>query len=147
MAQPHAGSNRDQVVDAMIGLTRLSSLHRAIVVGSDGLEFYLALRQRGFLRVATPETCRLPRGQHTIGLIAGQDPVQAIESALTRISPFLSLSTTIAVLIDSREPGASLKIRARLGQMGFRIEAGARCQQGLVLAGYRQSFGQLENAA
>jgi hypothetical protein len=147
MAQPHAGSNRDQVVDIMIGLTRLSSLHRAIVVGNDAMEFYLALRQRGFLRVATPETCRLPSGQHTVGLIAGQASVQAIELALTRISPFLGLSATIAVLIDSREPDASLKIRARLAQMGFRIESGTRCQQGLVLSAYRQSFAQLENAA
>jgi hypothetical protein len=31
--------------------------------------------------------------------------------------------------------------------MGFRIEAGVRCQQGLVLSAYRQSFGQMENAA
>jgi hypothetical protein len=31
--------------------------------------------------------------------------------------------------------------------MGFRIEAGVRCQQGLVLSAYRQGFGQMENAA
>jgi hypothetical protein len=31
--------------------------------------------------------------------------------------------------------------------MGFRIEAGVRCQQGLVLSAYRQNFGQMENAA
>ena len=31
--------------------------------------------------------------------------------------------------------------------MGFRIEAGVRCQQGLVLSAYRHGFGQMENAA
>ena len=34
MVQPDSVSNREQVVDTMIGLTRLTSLHRAIVAGS-----------------------------------------------------------------------------------------------------------------
>ncbi len=57
-----AVSNREQVLDAMIDLTRLSNLQRAIVTGRDSLELYLALRRRGFLRVATAATCRVPRG-------------------------------------------------------------------------------------
>jgi hypothetical protein len=147
MVQPYFGTNREQVVDTMIDLTRLSNLHRAIIAGSDSLELYLALRRRGFLRVATATTCRLPRGQHSVGLITGQNSLQAVEAALAQISPFLSVSAAIAVLLDSRETGFSLKIRARLEQMGFRIEAGVRCQQGLVLSAYRQGFGQMENAA
>jgi hypothetical protein len=31
--------------------------------------------------------------------------------------------------------------------MGFQIEAGVRCQEGLVLSAYRQGFGQMENVA
>jgi len=38
MVQPHSVSNREQVVDTMIELTRLSNLHRAIVAGGDSLE-------------------------------------------------------------------------------------------------------------
>ena len=144
MVQPHSAPNREQVIDTMIELTRLSSQLRAIVAGSDSLELYLALRRRGFARVSTPETCRIPRGQHAVGLITGQNSLAAVEAVLTRISPFLS---AIAVLIDSRESGFCLKIRTRLEQMGFRIEAGVRCQQGLVLSAYRQGFGQMENAA
>jgi hypothetical protein len=147
MVQPHSSANREQVVDTMIDLTRLSNLHRAIVVGSDSLEFYLALRRRGFIRVATTATCRIPRGQHSVGLITGQNSLQAIETALAQISQFLSTSAAIAILIDSREIGFSLKIRTRLEQMGFRIEAGVRCPQGLVLSAYRQGFGQMEKAA
>ena len=147
MVQPHSVSNREQVIDTMIELTRLSNLHRAIVAGSDGMEFYLALRRRGFLRVATTATCRIPKGQHAVGLITGQNSLQAIVAALAEISQFLSASAAIAVLIDSRESGLSLKIRSKLEQMGFRIEAGVRCQQGLVLSAYRQGFGQMENAA
>ena len=147
MVQPHSVSNREQVVDTMIELTRLSNLHRAIVAGSDSLELCLALRRRGFIRVATTETCRVPKGQHAVGLITGQNSLAAIEVALARISPFLCTSAAVAVLIDSRESGFCLKIRNKLEQMGFRIEAGVRCQQGLVLSAYRQGFGQMENAA
>jgi hypothetical protein len=147
MGQPHSGPNREQVVDTMIEFTRLSSLHRAIVAGGDSLELYLALRRRGFIRVATTETCRVPKGQHAVGLITGQNSLAAIEAALTRISPFLCTSAAVAILVDSRESGFCLKIRSKLEQMGFRIEAGVRCQQGLVLSAYRQGFGQMENAA
>ena len=147
MGQPHSVSNREQVVDTMIDLTRLSNLHRAIVAGSDSLELYLALRRRGFIRVATTTTCRIPKRQHAIGLISGANSLQAIEAALAQISQFLSPSAAVAVLVDSRESGLCLKIRYLLEQMGFRIEAGVRCQQGLVLSAYRQGFAQMENAA
>ena len=147
MIQPHCISNREQFVDTMIELTRLSHQHRAIVAGNDALELYLALRRRGFVRVATTATCRIPRGQHAVGLITGQDSLQGIDIALAEISHFLCANAAIAVLIDSRESGFCLKIRAKLEQMGFRIEAGVRCQQGLVLCAYRQSFSQMENAA
>jgi hypothetical protein len=147
MVQPHSVSGREQVVDAMIVLTRLSTLHRAIIAGSDSLELYLSLRRRGFVRVATTTTCRIPKGQHAVGLITGQNSLRAIEAALAEISQFLSASAAIAVLIDSRESSFCLRIRAKLEQMGFRIEAGVRCQQGLVLSAYRQGFAQMENAA
>ena len=143
----HSVSSREQVVDTMIDLTRLSNLHRAIVAGHDSMELYLALRRRGFVRVATTTTCRIPRRQHAVGLITGQNSLSAIEAALAQISQFLSPSAAIAVLVDSRESGFCLKIRTRLEQMGFRIEAGVRCQQGLVLSAYRQGFTQMEIAA
>ena len=147
MGQPHSGSNREQVTDTMIELTRLSNLHSAIVAGSDRMEMYVALRRRGFIRVATPETCRLAKGQRAVGLITGQNSLQAIEAALAQISHFLSASASIAVLIDSRESSVCLKIRNKIEQIGFRVEAGVRCRQGLVLSAYRHGFGQMENAA
>ena len=86
-------------------------------------------------------------GQHAVGLIAGQDSPQTIENALAEISPFLCSHAAVALLIDSRESGSSLSIRMRLQQMGFQIEAGVRCRQGLVLSACRPDFGQMENAA
>ena len=131
----------------MIGLTRLTHLHRAIVVGSGSMEVYLALRRRGFPRVAIAATCHIPKRQHPVGLIAGHNSLQAIEAALAEISPFLSNSATLAVLIDSQEAGAGLRIREKMERMGFRIEAGVRCQEGFVLSAIRDGFGQMEKAA
>jgi hypothetical protein len=97
--------------------------------------------------VATPATCRISKGQYPVGLIAGQNSPASIEAALVQIPQFLSANAAIAVLIDSRESSFCLKIRTRLEQMGFRIEAGVRCQQGLVLAASRRGLGQMEAAA
>jgi hypothetical protein len=152
MLQPHSAATREQVADTMIGLTRASNSHRVIVAGSDSLELSLCLRRRGLVHVTTTTTSRIPRRQHAVGLITGQGSLLAIETALAQISPFLCPSAAIAVLICSRESGFCLKVRSRLEQMGFRIEAGVRCQQGLVLSAYRQgfverSFIEMENVA
>ena len=69
------------------------------------------------------------------------------QGALAEISSFLCTNATVAILINTHESGSSLRIRTRLRQMGFRIEAGVRCQQGLVLSAYRHGFGQMESAA
>jgi hypothetical protein len=147
MIQSHSVSSREQVTDTMIALTRLSNLHRVIIAGSDSMELYLALRRRGYVRAATTTTWRIPKAKHAVGLITGESSLLAIDKALAQISPFLGPSAAIAVLIDSREGRLCLKIRAKLEQMGFRIEAGVRCEQGLVLSAYRQGFCQMENAA
>ena len=145
MVQLRSASDQTQVLDTMIGLTRLSLLQRAIIGGSGGMELYLGLRRRGFMRVTTISTSWLPRRQHAIGLIADHGSA-AVEKALDEISPFLSINATVAVLVDSGN-SSGLGIRTRLRQMGFQIEAGVRCHQGLVLSACRQGFGRVERAA
>jgi hypothetical protein len=147
MIQLHSIPNREQFVDTMIGLTNLSHRHRTIVAGSDQMELSFALQRRGFIRVTTTATCRTPSVPHAVGLITEQNAPSAVETALAELPRFLCPSAAIAVLIDTRESGSALRIRNKLTQMGFRIEAGVRCQQGLVLSAHRQNFAQLENAA
>ena len=147
MMQAHPAADREQVIDTMIALTRLSNLHRAIVAGDDSMALCLALRRRGFVRVATLATPRLARGQHTIALVTARQSPSATEAALRQVSHFLAANATIAVLIDSRDGNTALRIRRKLEQMGFRIEAGVRCHEGLVLSAYRQGFAQMENVA
>jgi hypothetical protein len=126
MAQPRSVSDQEPVVDTMIGLTRLTGVHRAIIAGSGSMEFYLALRRRGFLRVATAATCRIPKGQHAVALITGRNSLQAIEAALVELSRFLSTSASVAVLIDSREIGAGQRNPGKTGANG--LSDRSRCQ-------------------
>jgi hypothetical protein len=144
MVQLHSASDQVQVLDTMIGLTGLSLLQRAIVAGSGAMELHLGLKRRGFMRVTPISSSWLPRRQHAIGLLADRGS-PAIEKALGDISPFLCTNATVAVLIDS--DSSSLGVRAKLQQMGFRIEAGVRCHQGLVLSACRHGFGRIERAA
>lgn len=144
MVQLHSASDRAQVLDTMIGLTGLSLLQRAIVAGSGAMELHVGLRRRGFMRVTPISSSWLPRRQHVIGLLADRGST-AIEKALGDISPFLCTNATVAVLIDS--DSSCLGVRTRLQQMGFQIEAGVRCHQGLVLFACRHGLDRIERAA
>ena len=140
-------SERDQVVDTMITLTHLSNLSRAIVAGQDSTELYLELRRRGLVRIGFPSTFRLRKGTCAVGLITVQESLAEFEIALAQVVPSLGTAATIAVLIKSSESGFAIKIRRKLEQLGFRIEAGVRCHQGLVLSARRHGLAQMECAA
>jgi hypothetical protein len=147
MSQSVRHSALEQIVDTMIDLTRLSDAQRVVLAGDDSVGVYLALRDRGFSRAATIASCRVAGAQFQVGLIAGRHSLQALESHLGQISHYLGATSTIAVSIDSREGVPSLRIRAGLERLGFRIEAGVRCEQGLILSAYRQGYGEMRNAA
>ncbi|WP_136623546.1 hypothetical protein [Bradyrhizobium centrolobii] len=131
----------------MITLTHLSNLDRAIIAGPDSTELYAALRRRGFVRVGLPSPFRLRKAICAVGLITAGDSFAKFEMALAQVAPLLGNTATVAVLISSNESGLALKIRKRLEQLGFRIEAGVRCHQGLVLSARRQGFAQIARAA
>jgi hypothetical protein len=136
-------SNLEQVVDTMIALTRLSRLESAIIAGSDSMPLYLSLRRRGFARVVTSMTSRTPKRQHAVGMIAAQDTLAALHQA----SAYLGANAVVAVLLESRDGQLCMKVRERLQQSGFRIEAGVRCHRGLVLSASRQGYAWIEAAA
>lgn len=136
-------SDLEQVVDTMIALTRLSRLDGAIIAESESMEFYLSLRRRGFVRIATPTSARAPRRQYAVALIAAQDTLTALGQA----SAFLGANAAVAVLVGSRDGQFCMKVRERLQQIGFRIEAGVRCYRGLVLSASRQGYARMEAAA
>ena len=143
MAQLSFASDREQVVDTMIALMRPSKLHGIIIAGGESMDFYLSLRRRGYVRVATPATSSVAGKLHTFGLITGRDAI----AALAQVSPFLGANAAIAVLVESNESAFCMRVRSRLQQMGFRIEAGVRCQRGLVLSACRPGRAQMQYAA
>jgi len=146
MARSCATSGFGQILDTMLGLTRLSCLQRVIVAGSGSMELYLELRRRGFIRATTPVPCRRhKRPQHAVGLIAGQGSGPGIEPDIDQISSFLAVNAELALLVGTGDDG--LKIHKKLGALGFRIDAGVRCSQGLVLSASRQGYAQAAIAA
>lgn len=146
MLQLNFDLTHDQVMATMIDLTRPSILHRIIVAGADSAATELEMRRHGFLRVSTTSRC-VPRGQYSVGLVAGQHSLQALEAALAEISPFLSATAAIAVVIDFRGEGSNMRVRENLERLGFRIEAGVRCHERFVLSARRQNLTAMANAA
>ncbi len=146
MLQLNFDLTHDQVMATMIDLTRPSILHRIIVAGRDGAATELELRRRGFLRVSTTGRC-VPHGQYSVGMVAGQHSLQALEAALAEIAPFLNATAAIAVVIDFRGEGSNMKVRENLERLGFRIEAGVRCHERFVLSARRRNFNNMANAA
>jgi hypothetical protein len=135
----------EQILDTMISLTRLSSVQRVIVAGDDSMDLYLALRRLGFVRATTPAICRVPKAQHSIGLVASRNSGAGVECLLDGLSSFLAANASIALLLGVRDN--SLKIRTKLQKLGFRIEAGVRCPAGLVMSACRQGYAQMARAA
>jgi len=80
-------------------------------------------------------------------LIAGQESVQALEALLIRIMPRLNRQATIAMWIDSVERRRGRTVQLLLERLGFRVESGAKCEIGFVLAARRREPNFLANAA
>ena len=147
MAQFDQIPSQERIVDTMIELTRAAPCHRLIVAGSDALNVYLSLHQRGFSRAVTMATCRFPCSQHDVALIAGEHSVQALEALLVRVLPFLKTSAAVAVRLGSGGQLDGGKLQSLLERTGFRVEVGSRCESGFVLSARRRECGHLANAA
>jgi hypothetical protein len=133
---------QDEIVDTMIDLAHLGKAQRIVLAGQGSMDICLALKQRGFMFCVLASACRAARGQHAAALIAGCGSYAAIETALVQVSGFLNSAADIAIAIPSRETGLIGRARTKLQQLGFRIEAGARCREAFVLAAHRREFNQ-----
>jgi hypothetical protein len=142
MSQHPLISPREEIVNTMIDLARLSRSHRIVIAGNDSTGLYLALKRKGFIYPVLASSCRIACGQHSAGLIAGGDSFEAIEAAVFGIARLLDATASIAVSIEPHASGLGAKVRDKLQQFGFRIEAGARCREAFVLAAHRQDFRQ-----
>lgn len=147
MTQAVHAFDSERIMETMIDLTGLSTSYRVIVAGRDAFDVYLGLLHRGFSRVTTTAACRIPCGQHDVALIVGQHSAQAREALLVRIVPFLNARSTMAVWIDSEQHQGGKAIQLLLERLGFRIEAGAKCEKGYVLSAHRRETNHMAKAA
>jgi hypothetical protein len=133
---------QDEIVDTMIDLAHLGKAQQIILAGQGSVDICLALKQRGFMFCVLASACRAAGGRYAAGLVSGCESYPAVEAALVQVSGFLNSAADIAIAIPSRETGLIRRARAKLQQLGFRIEAGARCREGFVLAAHRREFNQ-----
>jgi len=137
-----------QVIELMIQLACCSKSHRIIVAGSKGRELILELHRRGYNRVATTATCGLPRGQCDVAMIDWRlQSITALERTLGWLVHFLAPAAVLVVWLDSSEPSRNRKLGSMLEQLGFMIESGTRCEQGLVVSARRRDAARMNVAA
>jgi hypothetical protein len=63
--------------------------------------------------------------------------IEALEATLTWLVHFLALDGVLVVCVDSAERLGRRKLGLMLQQLGFRVEAGTRCEQGLAVSARR----------
>jgi hypothetical protein len=147
MTEPAPNPSDERILDTMIGLAHAARSHRVIVAGSSSYDVYLGLLERGFSRVATTATCRIPCGQREVALIAGRHSMQAFEALLVRIVSFLNARATMAIWVDFGVHQHGQRLQLLLERLGFRVEAGAKCGHGFVLSARRHEWNQGVNVA
>ncbi len=141
------GSN-ERIIATMIELARCSNLHRIIVAGSKGPHQMFELHRRGYIRVATTATCGLPRGQYDVAFVEWSlHSIKALETTLDWLVHFLAPSSVLVIWIDASESTSQQKLGSILERLGFRLEAGTRCEGGRAIAARRLAVNQQSVAA
>jgi hypothetical protein len=137
-----------QIIEPMMQLACCSKSHRIIVAGSKGRELMFELHRRGYTRVATTATCGLPSGQCSVALIDWQlEAIAALERTLGWLVLFLAPTAVLVIWVDSSERSGNRKLGSMLERLGFTIEAGTRCEQGLAVLARRRDIVRMNAAA
>jgi hypothetical protein len=61
--------------------------------------------------------------------------------------PYLKSRAAVAIWIDATEQQGGRKLQSMLERLGFRIEAGAKCEDGFILSARRLEWSQTAQAA
>ena len=145
---PSCAPASERVLESMIELARCSKLDRVIVAGATAPELMVGLQCRGYARVATVATCGLPHGQYGIALVNWEArSIKALETTLTWLVQYLGASAVLVIRLDPLECTANLRLKSILQNLGFQIEVGALCEQGLAVSACRRDAQQTPVAA
>jgi hypothetical protein len=148
MTTSNPGFSDERIVDALIELARAEKQRRMIVAGSNSADIFLELHRRGFSKVTTTRTSRAPCGQHDVALVASDtESIETLEVTFDRLAHFLSASGVLVVWIGPHEHLPDRKLRVVLGKLGFRIESGTVCENGVAIAARRLESSPAAKAA
>ncbi|HUI96787.1 MAG TPA: hypothetical protein VLX44_13600 [Xanthobacteraceae bacterium] len=128
----------ERIVDTMIELAHAAATHRIVVAGPQSAQVLGDLHRRGYVRSTTVRAARVSRGQHEVALVAWHGPPsRALEATLVQLVPFLSASGVLVVWVGLRDPLLNQQLRKTLARLGFRIESGTGCGNGIAVAARR----------
>ena len=147
MTQPKPTVADERIIETMIELGQCSKLDRILVASSNGPHQMFALHRRGYDRVATTATCGLPRGQYAVALVDWHQSIKALETTLDWLVHFLATTGVLVIRVDSSERTGNRKLRSALERLGFQIEVGTRCEDGLAFSARRREVAQTDVAA
>ena len=138
----------EEIIQTMIDLVQCSKPHRIIMAGSQSSKQMVELNRRGYARVATTASCGLPRGQYDVAFVDWQrQTIKALATTLDWLVHFLAPTSVLVVSIDCSERTDSMKLKSLLERLGFRIEAGTRCEHGFTISARRRDAAQMAVAA
>jgi hypothetical protein len=129
------------LVETMISLARSTEAHRVIVAGDYCSAMYFELHRRGYVRLGTMNTCRNPCGQFDIALLAARDQSkEEFVASLRWLVHFLHATGVIVIQLGPLGAATNEQLRQTLDRLGFRIESGTRCGEGIVVCARRFRF-------
>ncbi len=134
------GRSIDRAIDTTIALARCSTKHRILLAGAHGPASIINWRSRGYHRVATTSTCKLPRAQYDVAVVEWrQHSIKALATSLDWLVYFLSPRGALVVWIESAidTPPGRRELRTAVEQLGFCVETGTRAANGFVVSAHR----------
>ena len=137
-------SSVDPILEAMIGLSHCPAGARIILAGASAPGRIDGWRRRGYRRVVTTATCRLPDGRCGAACIEWRrGSIRALEATLDWLVHFLSADGVVVIWVDAALSTAAARreLRAALERSGLAVEAGTRCGSGFAVSARRHAAG------
>ncbi len=148
MTQSGPIASDERIVGAMIQLARAAKSHRMIVAGSNSSEVLLELRRRGYRRVTTTKACRSSCSRHDVALVAWREhSIRCVETTLDQVAHFLSAAGVLVVWVGRMNARPIGRSGRRSERLGFRIESGTCCENGVAVCARRLESDPVANVA
>jgi hypothetical protein len=148
MNQRASMASGEKIIETMIELARCSKLHRIIVAGSKSLHHMFELHGHGYNRVVTAACYGLRPGRYDVGFLDWRlQQIKTLEAKLSWLVPLLAPTSVVVIWLDTGERTEHRKLGSILERLGFRVEAGTCCEDGLAISARRRDANQQAMAA